>query len=64
MVHGGIEMERKKLLTRNSYISLLLAEQRLSPHPYRVIPGGLQGIGTGVNLLYNQKVHAEKLVYR
>ncbi|KAL2831969.1 chaperonin 10-like protein [Aspergillus pseudoustus] len=46
------------------YISRLLAEGRLQPHPFEVRPNGLEGVAEGIQLLYDRKVSAQKLVYR
>lgn len=46
------------------YIGHLLAEGRFKPHPYEVLPGGLDGILDGVKALYGRKVSAKKLVAR
>lgn len=41
----------------------LLAEGRLSAHPPRVCPGGLNGVLEGLKLMKEGKVSGEKLVY-
>lgn len=41
-----------------------LEEKWFTPHPYRVIPGGLYGLEEGLRLLREGKVSAEKMVYR
>ncbi|KAL3466930.1 chaperonin 10-like protein [Aspergillus heterothallicus] len=46
------------------YISRLLAEGKLAPHPFEVRPNGLEGVAEGIQLLYDRKVSAKKLVYR
>ncbi|KAL2807771.1 chaperonin 10-like protein [Aspergillus granulosus] len=46
------------------YISRLLAEGELEPHPFEVRPSGLEGVAEGIQLLYDRKVSAKKLVYR
>lgn len=46
------------------YMSKLLAEGRLSGHPFEVMPRGLESVGDGVRRLYENKVSAKKLVYR
>lgn len=46
------------------YMSKLLAEGKLAPHPFGVMPDGLESVGKGVNLLFENKVSAKKLVYR
>ncbi|EAW14869.1 zinc-binding alcohol dehydrogenase family protein [Aspergillus clavatus NRRL 1] len=46
------------------YISHLLAEGRLEPHPFQVQPAGLESVAAGIQSLYDRKVSAKKLVYR
>ncbi|EED23788.1 zinc binding dehydrogenase, putative [Talaromyces stipitatus ATCC 10500] len=46
------------------YISRLLAEEKLKPHPFEVLPKGLESVAEGIQLLYDRKVSAQKLVYR
>lgn len=46
------------------YISHLLNQGRLKPHPYEVLPGGLDGILQGAKKLEAGKVSAKKLVAR
>ncbi|KAL3490771.1 chaperonin 10-like protein [Aspergillus germanicus] len=46
------------------YISRLLAEGKLQPHPFEVRPNGLDGVAEGIQLLFDRKVSAKKLVYR
>lgn len=41
-----------------------LEEGWLTPHPHQIIPGGLDGIEKGLNLLKNGQVSATKLVFR
>ena len=46
------------------YIGLLLSEGRLRPHPYEVMPYGLDSVAEGIQRLFDRKVSAKKLVYR
>ncbi|CEL05781.1 Putative Alcohol dehydrogenase [Aspergillus calidoustus] len=46
------------------YISRLLAEGKLEPHPYEVRLNGLEGVAEGIQLLFDRKVSAKKLVYQ
>ncbi|KAL6874952.1 GroES-like protein [Trichoderma novae-zelandiae] len=46
------------------YLSLLLAEGKIKPHPVEVLPDGLNGIVQGVQALSDRKVSAKKLVAR
>ncbi|KAL3449125.1 chaperonin 10-like protein [Aspergillus insuetus] len=46
------------------YISRLLAEGKLEPHPHEVRPNGLDDVAEGIQLLFDRKVSAKKLVYR
>jgi NADPH:quinone reductase len=46
------------------YISYLLAEGKFQPHPFEVLPNGLDGIIEGIQALYDKKVSAKKLVAR
>ncbi|GFP54556.1 trans-enoyl reductase fsr4 [Trichoderma asperellum] len=46
------------------YLSHLLAEGRIKPHPVEVLPDGLAGIVAGVQALFDRKVSAKKLVAR
>jgi hypothetical protein len=46
------------------YLSHLLAEGTFQPHPFEVLPGGLDGIIGGVKALHNGKVSAKKLIAR
>lgn len=41
----------------------LLAEEKLQPHPIKVIGGGLAGVSEGMKLQKEWKISAEKLVY-
>ncbi|KAL2811974.1 hypothetical protein BJX63DRAFT_397762 [Aspergillus granulosus] len=41
------------------YISLLLAEGKLQPHPFEVQPNGLESVADGIKLLYDRKVSAQ-----
>lgn len=46
------------------YLSHLLAEGKIKPHPVEVLPDGLDGIVAGVQALFDRKVSAKKLVAR
>ncbi|KUL87436.1 hypothetical protein ZTR_04768 [Talaromyces verruculosus] len=46
------------------YISRLLAEGKIEPHPHEVLPSGLESVAKGIQLLHDRKVSAKKLVYR
>lgn len=46
------------------YLSRLLAEGALKPHPVEVLPGGLEGIVEGARALRDGRVSAKKLVAR
>ncbi|KAJ5710506.1 oxidoreductase [Penicillium malachiteum] len=41
-----------------------LLDGQIRPHPYQILPGGLEEIPTGLQLLREGKVRARKLVYR
>ncbi|KAL7938462.1 GroES-like protein [Trichoderma chlorosporum] len=46
------------------YLSHLLADGKIKPHPVEVLPDGLNSIVAGVQALYDRKVSAKKLVAR
>jgi NADPH:quinone reductase-like Zn-dependent oxidoreductase len=46
------------------YLGRLLQDGRLKAHPYEVIPGGLNGVITGLKNLRDGKASAVKYVYR
>lgn len=46
------------------FLGRLLADGRLKPHPYEVVPGGLHGVSTGLQKLRDGKASAVKYVYR
>jgi hypothetical protein len=46
------------------YLSPLLSGGRFKPHPYKLVPGGLNGVSTGLKNLRDQKASAVKFVYR
>jgi len=46
------------------YLGRLLEDGRLTAHPYEVIPGGLNGVLTGLQKLKDGKASAVKYVYR
>ncbi|KAF4633564.1 hypothetical protein G7Y89_g4545 [Cudoniella acicularis] len=46
------------------YLGRLLEDRRLKAHPYEVIPGGLNGVLTGLQNLKDGKASAVKYVYR
>ncbi|CAJ2502933.1 Uu.00g103270.m01.CDS01 [Anthostomella pinea] len=46
------------------YLGRLLEDGRLKPHPYEVIPGGLNGVLTGLKKLKNGEASAVKYVFR
>ncbi|XXG98041.1 hypothetical protein Hte_004358 [Hypoxylon texense] len=46
------------------YLSRLLEDGRLKTHPYEVIPGGLNGVLTGLQKLKDGKASAVKYVFR
>ncbi|KAJ3045925.1 hypothetical protein HDV00_006191 [Rhizophlyctis rosea] len=46
------------------YISSLLEDGRLKTHPYEVVPGGLNGVSTGLKNLKEGKASGVKYVYR
>lgn len=41
----------------------LLAEEKLQPHPSKVLSGGLEGVKEGLKMQKEWKLSAEKLVY-
>ena len=43
-------------------VQALLDQGKLKPHPVRVIPGGLDGVKDGLELLANKQVSGQKLV--
>jgi len=46
------------------YAAKMLAEGRLSGHPYEVVEGGLEGVEKGLNWLKEGKAKGMKFVYR
>lgn len=46
------------------YLSRLLEDGRLAAHPYEVVPGGLNGVLTGLKRLRDGKASGLKYVYR
>ncbi|KAK4167539.1 GroES-like protein [Cladorrhinum sp. PSN259] len=46
------------------YMTYLLAEGKLKPHPHEVLPNGLDGVSDGLQRLFEGKVSATKLVAR
>lgn len=46
------------------YLSRLLSDGRLKAHPYEVIPGGLNGVLTGLKKLKNGEASGVKYIYR
>jgi hypothetical protein len=46
------------------YIARMLANGRLTGHPWEVIDGGLGGVGKGLNMLKEGKAKGVKFVYR
>jgi NADPH2:quinone reductase len=46
------------------YISRMLSTGRFEGHPYEIIPGGLQGVATGLQRLKNGEARGRKFVYR
>lgn len=46
------------------YLGRLLQDRRLSGHPYQVIPGGLNGVLTGLQNLKNKKASGVKYIFR
>ncbi|KAL4877092.1 chaperonin 10-like protein [Aspergillus karnatakaensis] len=46
------------------YLSYLLAEGKIEPHPFEVQADGLESVARGIQLLKDRKVSATKLVYR
>lgn len=46
------------------YLSHLLAQGKIKPHPVEVLPDGLTGIVAGVQALFDRKVSAKKLAAR
>ncbi|KAH9904725.1 putative alcohol dehydrogenase [Xylariomycetidae sp. FL2044] len=48
----------------SQYLGRLLEDGRLKGHPYQVIPGGLNGIATGLRKLKNGEASGVKYVYR
>ncbi|KAG5659077.1 hypothetical protein KAF25_000279 [Fusarium avenaceum] len=46
------------------YLALGLEEGWFKPHPYLVVPGGLNGLARGLADLHKGKAHAVKYVYR
>lgn len=46
------------------YMSRMLAAGSFEGHPYKFIPGGLQGVATGLQRLKNGEAKGAKFVYR
>ena len=46
------------------YLSRLLAEGKFEGHPFEVIPGGLEGVETGLQRLKNGEAKGVKYIYR
>ncbi|KAG0652183.1 trans-enoyl reductase [Hyphodiscus hymeniophilus] len=46
------------------YVGRMLADGRLSGHPFQVVDGGLEGIEKGLGMLRRGEVGGRKLVYR
>lgn len=46
------------------FLSRLLAEGRFKPHPFDILPGGMNGILEGIRALHEGKVSAKKLIAR
>lgn len=42
----------------------LLAEGKVIPHPIKVMPGGIEDIPAGLDLLRKGKISRQKIVYR
>ncbi|RFU75334.1 alcohol dehydrogenase [Trichoderma arundinaceum] len=66
---GRVSNEQAKLDTEFGYwfyryLSHLLAEGKIKPHPVEILPGGLNGVVEGVQALFDRKVSAKKLVAR
>jgi NADPH2:quinone reductase len=62
---GQSHSEQKELAyVWSRYLARLLAEGKFKPHPHEVIPGGLDGVSTGLNNLKNNKANAVKYVFR
>ncbi|EPS29490.1 hypothetical protein PDE_04440 [Penicillium oxalicum 114-2] len=55
----------KSLAYAASWIDTIesLLDSQIRPHPYQIMPGGLEEIPTGLQLLRDGKVRARKLVY-
>jgi NADPH2:quinone reductase len=46
------------------YISRMLADGRLTGHPFEVLDGGLEGVGKGLTMLKEGKAKGVKYVFR
>jgi NADPH2:quinone reductase len=46
------------------YLTRMLAKGTYEGHPYEVIPGGLNGVGEGLQRLKSGQSHGNKFVYR
>jgi NADPH2:quinone reductase len=46
------------------YIARMLKQEKISTHPYDVLPNGLESVAEGLQRLYDGKVSGKKLVYR
>jgi NADPH2:quinone reductase len=42
----------------------MLADGRLTGHPFEVVDGGLEGVGKGLNMLKDGKAKGVKYVFR
>jgi NADPH2:quinone reductase len=46
------------------YMSRMLSNGKFEGHPYEIVPGGLQGVATGLQRLKNGEAKGRKFVYR
>jgi NADPH2:quinone reductase len=62
--HDGTDVEKDLAYTYMRLFSRWLADGRFVPHPYEVVPGGLDGVEDGLRRLQSGEVSAKKLVFR
>ncbi|EGO00360.1 hypothetical protein SERLA73DRAFT_122396 [Serpula lacrymans var. lacrymans S7.3] len=59
-VRGDVEFARALM----EYVGRKLATGEFSGHPYEIVPGGLAGVGVGLNKLKAGEARGKKFVYR
>lgn len=59
----GVPADREHSVAFWKLADELLAQEKIAPHPVRVMPDGLVGVAAGLKMQKEGKVSAEKLVY-